>query len=421
MTMKKIFTMQLTGLFVLILLANGFGQTLIKKGDYWIGTIEKSFKVKPGGKLIMEKVKGDIDVQTWDQNSVNIHEIKKMDIFTESEAKAAMDASDTGYSLKDNTIYIGGPAFDRNWITSDFEIKVPEEFNCELSTKGGDITVSKVKGSVEASSGGGDIEVRSVQGPVDLKTGGGDIEIVNTTSTVEAKSGGGEVSVSGSTGSVNVMTGGGDVSVSRTDDEVKVTTGGGDVEISYTKGNTSVTTGGGDIDINDAGGNVKATTGGGDIDISHVSGHFKASTGGGDVDANDISGSISISTGGGDIDAEGIKGAADLSTGGGDVVSQITLTDFSVDHHINISTGGGDIDLTIPAKLPATVDATIKFKEKGWEKYDITSDFPLTISKKSDDSHYQIIQAKGDINGGGDQIMLKTGGGDIHIRKLKSK
>jgi len=418
MKMNKVLTVQL---FLLISCAGVNGQTLEKKGNDWIGTIEKSFSVKPGGNLILEDIKGDVNIRTWDQNTVSIHEVKKMDIFSESEAKAAMDASDNGYSQKNNTIHIGGPAFDRKWIESDFDITVPVKFNCEVSTRGGDISVSKVGGSVKATSGGGDVEVQSVQGPVSIKTGGGDIDIVNTAGTVEAKSGGGDVTVSGSTGSVDVTTGGGDVEVSGTEDEVNVTTGGGDVEISQTKGNTSVTTGGGDIDIFKSGGNVKAVTGGGDIEIRHVNGHFKATTGGGDIEAEDISGSISITTGGGDIEAYGIKGAADITTGGGDIVSQITLSDFSVDHHVNIKTGGGDIELTIPHNLPATIYASVKFRKKGWEKYDITSDFPLTISKESSDSKYQLIEARGDINGGGDQINLKTGGGSIHIRKLKEK
>ena len=79
---------------MIILIGTAFSQSLEKKGNYWIGTIEKSFSVKPDGKLILDEVKGDVVITTWEQNTVKIHEIKKMDIFSESEANAAMEASD---------------------------------------------------------------------------------------------------------------------------------------------------------------------------------------------------------------------------------------------------------------------------------------------------------------------------------------
>jgi DUF4097 and DUF4098 domain-containing protein YvlB len=401
-----------------VLMGSLTAQDLRKEGRYWVGEIKKTFTVQPGGTLIMDEVRGDVTITCWDKNEVSIHEIKRMDIFSKGEAEAAMEETKGGYTKHGNTITVAGPAFDRSWIQSKFAIQVPEESNCEIETQGGDISITGVKANVDAASGGGDITLNSIGGQAVAKTGGGDIRVIKTSQPVSAKTGGGDVTVEQTQGSVKVSTGGGDIRIRDTQDFVRVSAGGGDVEIERTKGDVEVSVGGGEIEIDNAEGNVIVRTGGGEIDIRNVNGDFKATTGGGSINARNVKGSLEIKTGGGEIELTEIQGGMDVTTGGGDVSAEITLEDFSVDHHVNITTGGGDIKLTLPEKLPATIDAEIKYRQRSWEDYTITSDFSLKISTE-EDSHYRIIRATGEINGGGDLIRLKTGGGDITIKKGK--
>ncbi|MBN2030347.1 DUF4097 family beta strand repeat protein [bacterium] len=427
----------LTVIFCMVLVSEGKVQELRQSGSDWVAEIQKNFKVNPGGTLVMEDIRGDIVIQTWERNEVEIHETKRMDIFSRSEAEAAIEETEKGYIQQGNTISVGGPAFNRRWIESRFQIWVPVEFNCEVETEGGDLSVTGIKGTVEASTGGGEINLSGIDGPVRSKTGGGRIKIENTTQDVTAETGGGEIDISNSEGPVNASSGGGDITIDNTADLVRartgggsidivrtqgsvdVETGGGNVDIIETQGSVDVETGGGDITIRGAGGGARVQTGGGDVDIQTVRGNFIASTGGGDIDVNGVVGTLDVRTGGGEVDLADIQGAVEATTGGGDVRVKVTLTDFSVDHHIGIQTGGGNIDLTIPEKLPVTINATIRYQERRWEDYTITSDFPLKITSNGQDSRYRIIQATGDINGGGDPVQLNTGGGNIHIRKLK--
>jgi len=411
------------GLLVLLVVIcvafSAYTQELQQKGRYWVGKIEKTFKVQSGGSLEMDDIQGDIYIRVWDKGEVHILETKRMDIFSENEAKRAMEESESGYMKRGNNIIISGPAFDRSWINSYFEITLPKSFSCDIETQGGDLKIIGVQGRVDAGTGGGDVELEDIGGVTYVKTGGGDIDIERTTSSVTAKTGGGDVAVVDVEGSVKVATGGGDVIVENSTDFVEVTTGGGDVEIKSTRGSVEITTGGGDIDIRDASGDVAATTGGGDIDISKVDGDFKATTGGGDIDVSNVAGKLEVTTGGGEVELAGIKGAVNVLTGGGDVTVEMTLQDFSVDHRVSIKTGGGDIDLSIPAKMPATIKAEIKISRKSWEDYEIISDFPLKITTEDEGSRYRIIRAEGDVNGGGDLIDLATGGGNIYIQKLR--
>ena len=405
----------LLGIFIL---TGAQAQELRKERGKWVGEYEKTFKVESGGKLIIKDVRGDITIEAGAKGKVTIHEIKKMDIFSKTEAQAAMDEGAKEITQDGNIIEIGGPAFDRKWIQSKFKITLPKDFSCQVGTKGGDLSINGIDGEVKGSSGGGDIKLGEIGGAVKASTGGGDIEIMKTSSTVKASTGGGDVDVTGSGGSVSVSTGGGDVTVIETKDEVTVSTGGGDVEIKATQGKVKVSTGGGDVDVVGTKGNVGVSTGGGDLKIIEVSGDFKASTGGGDINVENITGSVKVSTGGGDVEMLKIMGPVKVSTGGGDIEAEMTITDFSKDHSVALATGGGNIDLTIPAKLPATIEARIKYRKKSWEEYKINSDFPLKTTT-SEEGKYKIIEATGDINGGGDLIKLTTGGGNINIRSGK--
>jgi len=416
--MKKRQVWMLAILMIVLLSATYLNaQDLRKEGKVWIGEFNKTFSVSPGGSLIMNEIRGDVDIRTWNKNEVSVHEIRRMDIFTKNEAEAAMKESETGFRQDGNTIRIGGSGFDRKWISSRFKITVPVAFNCDIETQGGDLTISGTKGDASMSTGGGDIELKQIDGTVDVSTGGGDIDIAETTKQVMAKTGGGDIDINNSQGLVHVTTGGGDVSIERSKDRVKVQTGGGDVEISSAEGDIDVQTGGGEITLSEVAGNVSVGTGGGDIDIRNIGGSFEATTGGGDIYAKTVTGALDVETGGGEIELVDMKNRVDVATGGGDVSVEMTMTDFTADHTVNIRTGGGDIDLAIPENLPATIDATIKYNKRNWEDYEITSDFSLKIKTTNDDSRYRVIHATGDINGGGDPVTLRTGGGNIRITK----
>lgn len=375
------------------------GQELRQEGKYWVGEITKRFQVGTTGTLVMDEIRGDVTIRTWDKTEVLINEVKRMDIFTKSEAKIAMEQSEAGLKKEGNRIIISGPGFNRSWINSDFEIKLPVGFSCDIESEGGSIDIAGLKGDVDASTDGGSVTLTDIESNVDISTGGGSISVENVGGNVDASTGGGSVKVLGSGKNVDISTGGGSVLVKGANGE-----------------NVDISTGGGSIKVSDAKGEFDLSTGGGSINISHVTAEIEASTGGGGIDIDDIEGELDVSTGGGEIDLTRVRGAIIASTGGGDVTAEITLTDFSVNHTIQLSTGGGDIELGIPEKLPATIDAKIEYEMRYDREYRIESDFPLKINEDESFGR-KTIWGKGEINGGGDLIKLRTGGGDIIIKK----
>jgi len=399
-----------------------FSQELQKSGRYYIAEITKSFKVEPSGELRIFDVSGSVSVTVWDKSEVFVAERTKMDVYTENEARTVLERSKSSYRQVDNRIEVGGEYHRRDWIKSDFDIKVPKKFNVDIETRSGDISITGLTGLVELSTSGGEIILRDIDGEVDAKTSGGDIEVVNSMKQVEIRTSGGDLRLEDIGGPLIAKTSGGDITLIRSKNRVELQTSGGDIILRNVGGDVQAETSGGDIEVDGANGAVEVHTSGGDIDIVNVGGELDASTSGGDIDGRSINGGVRVSTSGGDIELFDVKGGVDGKTAGGDIEVEITLTDFKKEHGVNLRTAGGRITLDIPPKLPATIRAEVEITDR-WEDYNIISDFPLTIEEdKAERERWRgrkYIRGEGNINGGGDLIELYTTNGDIQIRKVR--
>ncbi|MBN2013096.1 DUF4097 family beta strand repeat protein [candidate division KSB1 bacterium] len=402
---------------LLIPLALCFSQELHKEGRYFVAEIDKSFDVKPGGSLVMQDINGDVDVMTWSNNTVQVHEIRKMDVYTQTEAEAVLKDVESAYVQRGNIIEISGPNVSRSYISSRFTIKVPVKFDIKINTRGGDITVANLAGKVDLNTSGGDIKITNIDGIVNAKTSGGDVEVIKTKQQVNVKTSGGDVTIRDVDGPIDAKTSGGNISVTNNKAYVKAYTSGGDVNLTNVGAEVDAHTSGGDIEVMGSQGSISVSTSGGDVRLQNIGGNVSAHTSGGDIEAMNVMMGIEAATSGGDLVLHQIQGFIEGSTSGGDVEAEMTLTDFSKDHHVDLRSSGGDIELTIPAKLPATISAEIYISRSDYrDDFDITSDFDLTKESITEGRDI-IIKANSKINGGGDLINLKTSSGNIVIKK----
>jgi beta-lactamase regulating signal transducer with metallopeptidase domain len=150
-------------------------------------------------------------------------------------------------------------------------------------------------------------------------------------------------------------------------------TGAGNIEVARTGGIIDVTTGAGNINLAETDGQASSRTGAGNIDISDSRAKVTARTGDGNIDVHAFSGpSIEAKTGMGNIDA--------------DVLNQIK--NESMFH-----TGMGNISVTIKATLAVNLEAATGMGR-------VKSPFRM-----------------GALNGGGPSLSIKSGEGDIEIKK----
>ncbi|HTR82663.1 MAG TPA: hypothetical protein VMM58_13620 [Bacteroidota bacterium] len=338
------------------------------------GKQTKSFTVSKGGELDVVVNSGDIRLSTWNKDEVNV------DV-------DGIDEEDMNYlkiTQSGNTIHV---EYRPRWNWSGnvlFKISLPEQFDADVHTSGGNIEVrGTMKGKLSGSTSGGDIRTDNIEGTTTLKTSGGDIRM-------------GDVS-----GDAEVRTSGGEIKIEKAGKSLTASTAGGDVEVGDVGGDAQLSTSGGEVKVGKVSGSAMLKTAGGDIELKSASGKVEAKTAGGNVQLENITGSIVARTAGGDVTAELIP------SGKGDS---------------ELRSSGGNVMLSLPSNAKATIDATIRIRDQwrhGEDEYDISSDFPAeTKTADKDDGEIHAIY---NLNGGGDKIVIETTNGNIEIRKMNGK
>jgi DUF4097 and DUF4098 domain-containing protein YvlB len=353
----------------------------------------KSFNVNKGGTLEVTVDGGDIRIDVWEKNEV----------YVKAEGIDAEDLSRLRMEQSGNTVRVEFRR-PRGWWSDGhmrFSITVPSEFNAELRTAGGDIDIEgTVNGTVSGSTSGGDVTLRDVKGgKVDLSTSGGDMRTGNIQGDVKLRTSGGDIELGMVGGEANVSTSGGNIKAESVGKTLKASTSGGNIDIGDVGGEANVSTSGGDITVRKVTGSGTLNTSGGNIELASASGKVKAHTSGGDIQLKDITGSIDAATSGGNVVAE-LK-----PSGKGDS---------------RLSSSGGEITLYVPETAKATIDATIRI-QGGWrshrDEYKVRSDFKADLYEQDEDGHE--VHARYVLNGGGDEITLKTVNSDIQVLKLR--
>lgn len=268
---------------------------------------EKSFPIQPGKDLKVEASSGDVTVTTWDKSEVYIKILGNEKARDKMEFKFNNNDDEVSVIAKRESFF--------NWFSSGiklkFEIKVPAEFNSNISTSGGDIMVGEIRGSNL------------------LKTSGGDVWVKNTD------------------------------------------------------------------------GVLKISTSGGDINLDSNSGDMNVSTSGGDIKAREFKGDFSATTSGGDIFLKGSDSKIYSETSGGNIVLEYSGQNKGID----VETSGGDIQM----KLPADFSAAANMHTSGGE---IECELTANNAHKISSSRFEA-----DLNNGGAELIAKTSGGDISVKK----
>ncbi|MBN1782908.1 DUF4097 family beta strand repeat protein [bacterium] len=362
-------------LLVAVTAANA--QALEKKNDYWQLKTEKNFPVKSGGTLKLEEISGDVEIDVWEKNEVQIRAIYHFNVITRDEAEALSKNFEVEYRNSDNRVTISAPEVHKQSVYVDYEILLPKKFNCDIEVQGGDLSIQNVDGSVNGKVGGGDVELSGLTGPLNIDVGGGDVEIDGCRKDID------------------------------------LNLGGGDLEIHNAGGAMTMNVGGGDVEIKDSEGPVTLNLGGGDLEISGLGKNVDLKVGGGDVELKEIKGGLTCQLGGGSTSLKDIYGAVKVQNGGGDIEMALSSR-VSVKSPITLETGMGDIELSLPADVKASLRVEVK-KMSGYSDEEIDSDFPLNVSSSEKSSNTVIAEAE--LNGGGAQILLKTKGGSVSIEK----
>ncbi len=156
--------------------------------------------------------------------------------------------------------------------------------------------------------------------------------------------------------------------------------------------------GSGNITDTGVGQDAKLMTGSGNITATGLEGEFKVQTGSGNIAIDDAGqGDAKAQTGSGNIDLKGVHGALQAQTGSGEIKAAGTPS-----LPWELRAGSGSIELAA-GNAPMNLDASTGSGQ-------ISTNPPIAMHSPEDHHHVHT-----QLNGGGPEVRLETGSGDIRI------
>ncbi len=387
-----------------------FGQVALKRGSIerqgnaWVERSTCSAPGREGGRVVLRAERGSVNVQTGNRDRVECEVLLRA--YTSSESEAHRYIASYGLSartLEGSGLSLSSKSGAEDWhtrsLSAQFNFRIPEHFNVDLETQGGDIRLGgPLQGEARAATAGGDIHTDDVNGPVRVETAGGNITLGNIGQKVDARTAGGSIRIGNVKGEAALETSGGEIVTGRIEGTIRAQTAGGDVVVAG------------------ATGAVVAETAGGQIRIGPASGSVRAQTAGGSIRLDGARGRVVVETAGGGIDLFELQGPVHASTAAGPILVQFDpeLKAFGASQ---LETSMGDIRVYLPPQMRLTIVAAIE-RAGG---HGISSDFPLVIKGEQEDFAAREIQGRGEVNGGGEVLRLRTSNGNIEIRKLDAR
>jgi DUF4097 and DUF4098 domain-containing protein YvlB len=367
---------------------------VFRDGDSWV---EETAGTLSAGREFRSFVDlGSVLVQ-GNSSQVSYVVRKRSRTSSEEEARRQFEQLRISATKVGDAVVLEGRLLSRsvNRLSADIVIQIPRLTQLvKVETKGGNLALSSISGSVIGATAGGNVKVDTVSGPVKIMSGGGNMEASNVTSDLYFQSGGGNVSIDRANGQVIVKTGGGQVSIG-------------------TAGPTTVETGAGNVDVKKCSGDLHASTGGGNLNLGDVYGSVTADTGGGTVKLASAKGDVRVVTGGGAVELMKLGQSAHVETGGGTITAQFVAGRSQFKDSM-LRTAVGNVVVYLPRDLGVNVHASTEMANGAG----ITSAFPgLTISSEGGKYGPKSMSAEGMLNGGGPILRVRTTIGQIDIRQ----
>jgi hypothetical protein len=280
----------------------------------------------------------------------------------------------------------------RSW-----RITTPKDIDLDLTTVGGNITVTDVDGNVTLHTSGGSVTVGSVRGNATIQTQGGAIKAGNVGGSANMQT----------PGTIEVGDIGGNAYLHTT--AGRITTG----NIMGMMANAEAAR---TIIINKAM-EIQANTRG-DISIGEAA-HIDAKAGG-QITSKRVHGGFHGRTEEGDIRLDNAGSWVEASTLRGNILVHMFPENMDGDLHMDLQAGNGDVTVYLPSRLRASIDATVQ--RPAFQSAPITSEFPTPPRRPAqtlipENKYYAPTHSESVINGGGNKIVLGTLAGKITIRK----
>ncbi len=227
---------------------------------------DKTFPISPGKEFKLEASSGNVIITGWDKSEVHV----KVWGNDKAKEKVKFYFSESPDKIEVEAKYDWSFLMFTKGVKLRFEVQVPNEFNIDGSTSGGNIDLQSIKGEIECQTSGGNVTAEELKGNVDVSTSGGTIRFTNTYGNLNFSTSGGDIKGNKFTGKLDVSTSGGNIDLTGSDAEIDASTSGGNVYLDYSGQNQG-------IDLGTSGGNITVklpSDFNASADISTMGGHI---------------------------------------------------------------------------------------------------------------------------------------------------
>ncbi len=199
---------------------------------------------------------------------------------------------------------------------------------------------------------------------------------------------------------VELDSSGGGLHISRLDGDARLRSSGGGLHVEDLVGALDAGTSGGGVEVRRVRGNVRLQSSGGRVEVGEVIGDVSARSSGGGVDVAAVTGDVEASSSGGGVHVDGVGGRVSAESSGGPVTAVFAP---GAGAGGSLSSSGGGVRVQLAPDARVSIDAS----SSGGS---VVCDLPLLVQGKISRS-----SLRGDLNGGGPALLLRSSGGGIRI------
>ncbi len=217
--------------------------------------IKKTYSVKSGGSLTVLSEFGAIEIQTAEQEKVEVVVTKESKSKLVKASQKALEDFELAFEHEGSDVHIRG-TFKHGWehwqkqlnrLKIHFLITVPQQYNIDVNTTNGGISVANLTGDVRVRTSGGSLCFEGITGEVWGHTSGGSIDTVNVTGDVQVRTSGGSIRFGAIRGFISGRTSGGSIKAVDCNEGIDVRTSGGGIWLGDIRKNVTARTSGGSI------------------------------------------------------------------------------------------------------------------------------------------------------------------------------
>jgi len=202
--------------------------------------LTKSFSIS-SGKIFVRTSGGSIQVGGSDSGKVKVemfvksnkHSDDKIREILEEDYEITIEKSGSKIEVIAKKTSMG---WTNNGINISFVIYTPRNFECDLNTSGGSLSVFDLNGNSQLlKTSGGSITAKKITGDLEAQTSGGSINVSNLEGELNAHTSGGSINLEDIIGDIDVHTSGGRIKIRDVEGEVNAHTSGGSINAVITK------------------------------------------------------------------------------------------------------------------------------------------------------------------------------------------